>query len=569
MTSVTDQREAQRNRLLRRADWRFLLPDACPRKSMSFATGALGQAVAEVSQATVPARLDPVADCDLVVAENPDRATLRAAQAALRPGGSLYAEWRSPLAGGEPGIRDRLVAAGFRDVQCYWAWPQPDRQAAAFWLPLGSSTALRFFQSSLAISTSPWGRALYDMRWLLWSTAKNARLLFPISAVARKPLDVTLPRALVTSVAPPSNPREGSSSSVFRPSSCDVRRTQRHPWEGNRSSILDGIKRDWVHWGLDAPPQRLAWFLLMGGYRSVNKIVGLVFADAESTPRLAVKMPRVPDSIPALEKEALTLRAIHDVRPGGVPGVPRTLAYQHYGGVPTLVETALTGAPVWAILRPDNYRQIALQATDWLLNLIYRGPAQPRAEWWERLAEPALNDFERNFGSIVDANQLHETRCALSRLGDLPMVVEQRDFSPWNVLIAGDGELIVLDWESAELQGLPVLDLIYFLTYLAFLLEGVPILGGVKLPQARKAYQASMTPHTFTGRVLDECMTRYAQAAGLAPASLSPLRLLAWLIHSRSDYRRFTADQGGKPDADTLRRSRFVSLWEEELRCCR
>jgi hypothetical protein len=62
-----------------------------------------------------------------------------------------------------------------------------------------------------------------------------------------------------------------------------------------------------------------------------------------------------------------------------------------------------------------------------------------------------------------------------------------------------------------------------------------------------------------------ECARRYTSQLGLSEAIVRPLRLLAWMLHSRSEYRRLVADQGRPPDTATLRRSLFVSLWEEEL----
>jgi hypothetical protein len=51
----------------------------------------------------------------------------------------------------------------------------------------------------------------------------------------------------------------------------------------------------------------------------------------------------------------------------------------------------------------------------------------------------------------------------------------------------------------------------------------------------------------------------------LAPATLRPLRLLAWLIHSRSEYRHLAADTGGIPQSAALRNSLFYNLVLEEL----
>jgi len=62
-------------------------------------------------------------------------------------------------------------------------------------------------------------------------------------------------------------------------------------------------------------------------------------------------------------------------------------------------------------------------------------------------------------------------------------------------------------------------------------------------------------------------MARYISHIGLDATALRPLRLLTWMLHSRSEYRHFVvADVAGKPEREILRRSLFVELWEEELR---
>src|SRR5262249_15680709 len=147
-------------------------------------------------------------------------------------------------------------------------------------------------------------------------------------------------------------------------------------------------------------------------------------------------------------------------------------------------------------------------------------------------------------------------------LGSLPLVCEQRDFGPWNVLVTTDERLAVLDWESSELQGLPALDLIYFLSFLALSLHG-PISSG----RIRASYDRALGPLTLTGGVVRECLEIYSSKTGLDLANLYPLRLLCWLLHSRSEYQWFIADVARKPEQEALRRSLFISLWEQELRC--
>ncbi len=522
MTVADLQRERDPNRLLRRADWRFLLSNPQPVKSICFAHGLLAEAVALISDHLVEPHHSPPGDCDLAVAVNPDPATLRAAWTALHPGGMCYSEWYSPLTGGPEGVRRRLEAAGFTGVTCYWPWPWPDRGSPLFWLPIEAPEALHYFLTTRPRAPSMMLRARSMVFQALWHLGLHARLIVPICVTARKSMAVEA---------------------------------------GADANLLDTIRAEWSAWDLGLTPKRLSWLLLTGGQSSINKVVGLVFADSDRQPRMIVKWPRVPESIPALAQEAATLQAVQTLRPRGMPGVPRVIFFRECTGRTALGETVLKGQPLFTLVRPDNYRDLALKVTDWLADLAGHAPSHSRTDWWNRLIETALTDFEQSFGIVLDPSRLRETRAILSTLGDLPLVCEHRDCSPWNVLVGAGGDLILLDWESAELRGLPSLDLIYFLTYMAFFLDCAMESG-----RFRESYREALNPTTFTGQVQAECEQRYCERIGLDPATLRPLRLLVWLIHSQSEYKQFVAEAAGRPKPATLRRSLFVSLWEEELR---
>ncbi len=522
------------NKLLRRADWRFLLPNPQPAKSVCFANGLLGKAVGLVSDCVVDAQSDPPGDCDLAVAIDPDHTTLRAAWTSLHPGGSCYTEWYSPLAGGLKGIRRRLEAAGFQHVTCYWCWPRPVLSRSEYWLPLEAPGALRYFLRGRA----PARNVIHRLLRVAWLLCVRIGLIFPVYAIARK-----------TAFRP------GHEPSTAGP----MQSVGRRPLDasGVTPDLWTTIRAHWQSWGFGRPPETFSSLMLTGGSRSFSKVVALVFAEPDHHPRLAVKMPRVPEAVPGLTREATTLRAIQSLRPSGVRGAPRVLFCQELAGLLTVGETALTGRPLSTLVRRNNYRDLALKATDWLSDLAGRSALCPRANWWDRLVEPLLADFRESFGPVIDPGMFRDTRDTVATLGSLPLVCEQRDFAPWNVLVTPDGELAVLDWESAELRGLPAQDLIYFLTHLAFDLDGA---------WTRESYRATLDPSTFTGRVVSECLARYISQIGLDGAAIGPLRLLVWLLHSRSEYQRFVADVAGRPEPRILRRSLFVSLWEEELR---
>ncbi len=551
MPSRVSLGEEARNRRLRRADWRFLLPNPWPGRTVCYADGALREAVEGISETMVTPDPRLSETCNLAVAVNPSPATLRSAFAALRPGGSCYTEWYSPFSGGLRRVRQRLEAAGFADVRAHWAWPLPSRSPALCWLPLDAPHALDYFLNSRPDHDGLLKGWLTRAQRGLWRASLKADLLRPVYVIARKPAPVA-PAAPV--------PREGlvvasAGGSPLSP----LTLAEAKPDRREEAGLDDLVREGWEEWGLGARPRDLAWLLLTGGRRSLNKPVALVFGDTERRPGLAVKMTRVPEAAPGLAHEAAVLRAL--AGGGGLPGVPRVLFDVQHGDQVAVGETALSGVPLWTRLRRANYRQLALQVTDWSIRLAHRSLALPQPDWRERLVQPVLDRFTAQFGSVVAPADLDETRRRLAVLDSVPLVCEQRDFSPWNVLVGPDGGLVVLDWESTELEGLPALDLLYCLSYLAFYLEGAMASG-----QTQAAYEASLSPTTFTGAVRVECLTRYCQALGLDPAALAPLRLLVWLLHAASEYQRLVSDAGGPPSRAALRGSLFRRLWQAELR---
>jgi len=527
MIVTADRREADLNRLVRRVDWRFLLPNPRPARSICFADGLLAQAVDAISDGMIDPLTHPIGACDLAVAVNPARETLQAAWTALRPGGACYMEWHSPLAGGPASVRRRLEAVGFTNVTCYWTWPWPDRGPTLFWLPMEAPNVVRYYLANRAHSQSLTSRAWNRILEIIWSMSLKLQFLAPMCVTAHKPCN-------------------GDHTASIR--------------VDTGVDLLEMIRDTWSTWSSDPSPQHLSWSLLTRGARSINKVVGMVFAESDRSPRLIVKLSRAAESAAALDHEAANLRAVQTSLSDRVRGVPQVLFLQKWAGQKVLGETALAGRPLYSLLRRDNCRDLALKVTDWLAALADHATPCPRSSWWDRLIETTVDEFEQNFGPVLESEKLRQTRAILATLGDLPLVCEQRDCSPWNVLIADNGELVILDWESAEPHGLPALDLLYFLTYLIFFLD-----GAMKSGRFKESYCAALLPTTFTGRLQRECLQSYVAQTGIESTALTPLRLLVWLIHSRSEYQRLVAASAVRPDPTALRRSLFVSLWEEEL----
>src|SRR5207248_1477046 len=109
---------------------------------------------------------------------------------------------------------------------------------------------------------------------------------------------------------------------------------------------------------------------------------------------------------------------------------------------------------------------------EWLIKLVGQPRWEPPQQWWQKLVGSVLTDFGTAFGQVLEPAHLTQSEALLRQLGPLPIVCEQRDFAPWNVHRTPNGKLVVFDWESAVPEGLPLMDLWYFLSFVAFALDG-------------------------------------------------------------------------------------------------
>jgi hypothetical protein len=525
--------DAERNRIMRRADWRFLLPGPTPERGICLASGLLADATRAISGSLVtPGQGDVRGTCDLAVAVNPSAALLRQACEALRPGGALYVEWSRWRRPGD--VRRELGRMGFESVNCYAPRPTPGR-GAEVWVPLESDGAVRHFLAEQSRRQRGARALLQAARGALWRAGQGLRWASPICAVALKPTIEHL-----------DHPGPGVSRGTP---------TSRRLSPQLEATLLAG----WEKWELGLEPHALAPLLITRGRRSINKAVSLVFAGADPRPVAVIKRPRVPQSSEPMWNEARVLEGVHR-RAAEMPGAPRVLFCEQLDGILTLGETFLPGRPVAELIGTDNYRTFALEATEWSATLAGRSAPVPADGWKGRLIHPVIARFEENFGAVIDPGLFREALALLESLPALPLVCEQRDFSPWNLLRTAGGQLGVLDWESAEAQGLPALDLIYYLTFLSSYVDG-SIYTGDLVPARRRCLDRG----TMMGRLAHECLERYFERLGISGAPLRPLAVLAWMIHARSDYHHFGLDLGAVPTVVQLRTSRFLRLWSLEL----
>ena len=541
--------EKSLNLLLRRADWRFLLSNPNPGKSVCFSAGVLADAVEYISEDIIrPA--SKVNDCDLAVATNPEEDTLLAALSALRAGGSCYIEYSITPLFNPKSVKKKLEQLGFDKVDIYLPKPPPLQSTTKQWIPLESKGAVNY---SLMIGsedkTTPiLIRLLQTLRRALWSYSPDLYMNYPWF------LSSFLKHSVVCAVA--CKPEEGISTAA---EGAHNLRADEDTLNLN-NTFLQGVLLS----HRDAPEneeraRKVFKLMLTEGKHSGNKIIFFVFSGNDHKPLFVAKTTRVSDSIKSLKNEADVLSALHDPKIG-IDGIPKILFTENKPGVYTVGESFIQGVFIKDILTKNNFRDLALKATDLLARLATETKHRASADWRESLVGPILSEFISLYDSVLHPDHIERTKEKFADFTLEHVYCEHRDFSPWNVLLLEEGNLGALDWESSVMSGLPATDLIYFLTYLSSYLEKAH-----KRAKFIESYSRLRDESTFTGAVFKECLDSYTSTLGIQNSDTHLLGLITWIIHASSEYKDMGHIQDSSLRSEALKNSLFYNLWQYEL----
>jgi hypothetical protein len=431
---------------IRRVDWRFLLPPA------AFGTVA----VVGRPDAAVLAGLEQVAASlvgpgedggpgqgpapDLVVTIAATRSVLDEALRRVPAGGWIYVGAGPAAAPGRVSLRMVVAAlrsAGFVDVRRSWHWPS--EPAALEIVSLDDSRAVRS-----ALDRRRSGRAA-RMKAALAGLALRLHLFERLvpgwSVIGRRP----------------AGEDRGGDSTAPNPVLADV------PDVGDAGVVL-----------------------LTPRFLASRHVIGLVLGPAGGGLAAVVKRPRLPDDYGGIRREAEALQRAGAL---GVSGVPVVRTFR---GAPeaVLVESAIDGviigsrelwaAPVAAITEIES----------WTRALAGRpgGRTVPLQSLWGPALERVAADARHHTSpmSVAIGELVERTRLVLGALGEVavPLVIEHGDLAPPNLLRRRGGGLGVIDWEVADVDGLPLGDLLFFAAFVAGDPSGASAAARIPLPPA-------------------------------------------------------------------------------------
>lgn len=314
-------------------------------------------------------------------------------------------------------------------------------------------------------------------------------------------------------------------------------------------------------------PAQLSSVMVTPRFRASNHVVFLVLPQGKPEPVLVAKVPRLAGANGSVEREVANLQTVQASRAGGFDSIPRVIAFEKYGNRSILIETALVGRPMDPPNVRRNFAGCCQAVVDWLTEVQQPvdGPGETDDSWFKQLVEYPLHYFRDVFPlSIEEERLLERTWRLIEPLRDinLPLVVEHGDLSHPNVMLLKDGGPGVVDWELANLHGLPTCDLFFFLTYVAFARHNARKTGNY-LPAFHAAFfgrRAWAGPYIHT----------YAERLNLSRQVLVPLFVLTWARYMVSLLQRLdnAGDVNRRTEPETatwLRANRYYQLWRHTV----
>jgi hypothetical protein len=258
------------------------------------------------------------------------------------------------------------------------------------------------------------------------------------------------------------------------------------------------------------------WYLLTGEGDDLQRLVWFCF-DGSTDPTHVVKCSRVGGNEAAFDREAVSLRAFEALPQRLRRHAPALAGRSSVDGLPVIVERAVPGRPLHVELEAGtDCTEIVARIADWIAEVADATRTEPTA------LAPELERLEREVLPSWAATGLAR------RLPPISAVLQHNDIGCWNVHVSGP-DFAVLDWESSRLAGLPLWDLVYFLT--DALAEQAARANGVAKAQA---VPSLLRGELAGSRILFDRLRDAAERLDVPAGAVGPIVTLAWLEHARS-----------------------------------
>jgi aminoglycoside phosphotransferase (APT) family kinase protein len=282
------------------------------------------------------------------------------------------------------------------------------------------------------------------------------------------------------------------------------------------------LSKNIAEWGLPASGSWRFW-LYNNSHPHCSHLDVMWFHNGGEFPRLITKLDRKPE---ILAREFSNLERAYSYAPAFVP---RPVSFGNVDGLWALWIEGLPGSP----FHPDSSARSLRPVVEMLIDIHSRVRTQSASGVADRyrtmVAEP-LDSLAEFGASAVVRKGCAELRRRLGTdwLAALPVIPQHGDFYPGNV-IAHQGKMRVIDWESFGQVDLPAYDLFTFLISLIAPDESGPV-----------------DHHSATALQTPELTGLYAQKLGLAREDMEfllPLTLANWFHLMKTDGRQIFTER--------------------------
>jgi hypothetical protein len=288
------------------------------------------------------------------------------------------------------------------------------------------------------------------------------------------------------------------------------------------------------------------WALVVSSGSIVRRDAFLLFPPGERAPAQVLKFGRVPGVTVQFERDE---RGAEVTRLAGnlvARRAPAQLGRFEVAGYPASLETAAVGTKLTNYLRGTIPRRRKLAAVEgvaqWLIEIARETAAPPEA------LGPERERLERDIGEE-----------AVRSIPPVPATFLHNDVAEENVVVSKDG-FMVLDWEWAQLHGLPLSDLVYFGVHVLRIID-----GALTEAERDRHFLDVLAGNAEGSPVLFHWIRELVAALELPPDAVGPLVTASWLDRGRLslvEHRRAEAVGGGPLDPAFAERAALI--WKRE-----
>ena len=301
---------------------------------------------------------------------------------------------------------------------------------------------------------------------------------------------------------------------------------------------------------LGVPPDA-DWLLACGQADALSRNVFHLFEQGARMPSWVLKFSRRPGYDDPFVRDERGLSVAQEVAIA-TRHAPTLLGRFQADGLDASLETAAPGTKLrHALLAPGSEAgKLALidAVAGWLVDLATASAAAPDAlaDERRRLAEDVIPAWR---GRGVTEDLIHD-------LPPVAAILQHNDLGSWNLVVEG-ANFTAVDWEAARRLGLPLWDLLYFLT------DALATLDRVPSPDEQDEHtRLLLRGESKRSPLLFDWVRRMVAGLDIPRGAVGPIATLGWLHHGLSHAARVDAARRfGSETGLAAPGSRVASFW--------